>query len=101
MFSKGIILSEGRIAGVHAVLHELVKVGIGAVKDINATGSDLAVDSGKFSVDDVPQGPTSANPVLTITLSKSTRLRSLERSCNDSAEGRVGKSNLKLARGVT
>ena len=34
-------------------MHELVKVGIGAVKDINATGSDLAVDSGKFSVDDV------------------------------------------------
>ena len=49
LFSKGIILSEGKIAGVHAVLHELVEVGIGTVEDINTTGGDLAVGGGELS----------------------------------------------------
>ena len=54
LFSKDIILSEGKIAGVHVVPRKPVKVGIGTVDDMNATGGDLAVDSGELSVDDVP-----------------------------------------------
>jgi len=53
LFSKGIVLSECRIAGVDTVLHELVKVGVGTVEYIDTAGGDLAVDSGEFSVDDV------------------------------------------------
>lgn len=46
------ILSEGKIASVHAILRELMEVGINMTEDINAMGSDLAVDSGGLSVDD-------------------------------------------------
>jgi len=49
LFSKGIVLSKGGIAGVDGVLHELVKVR----EYINAAGGGLAVDSGEFSVDGV------------------------------------------------
>jgi len=49
---RRIILSEDEIAGVHAILHELIEVGVGMIGDINAMGGDLAVDSGGLSVDD-------------------------------------------------
>ena len=53
LFSKGVVLSERKIAGIDTLLHELVEVGVGAVKDIDTTSSDLAVDGGEFSKDDV------------------------------------------------
>lgn len=34
-FRKGIILHGGEIAGVHAILHEPIEVGIGTTDDIN------------------------------------------------------------------
>lgn len=52
-FSKGLVLSGGRITGVDATLLELVKVRTGTVEYIDAAGGDLVVDSGEFSVDDV------------------------------------------------
>ena len=52
-FRRGIILSEGEIAGVHAILHELIEVGAGMMGNINAMGGDLSAgDSGGLSVDD-------------------------------------------------
>ena len=38
---------------------ELVEVGIGTVEDMNATGGNLAVDSGELSVDDADVPPCS------------------------------------------
>ena len=52
-------------------------------------------------VRELPQGPTSANPVMTMTLSRSTTPRSLATFAKDSEGSRVGKSKRKLARGVT
>lgn len=49
-FRRGIILSEGEIAGVHAILHELIEVGAGMMGNINAMGGDLAVNSGGWMV---------------------------------------------------
>lgn len=53
LFGESMALSEGRITGIHTVLHELVELGIGMVEDIDTVGSDLTVDSGGFSMDDV------------------------------------------------
>ena len=53
LFGQSVVLSKGGITGVNAVLHELIEVESGTVEDIDTTGSDFAVNSGEFSVDDV------------------------------------------------
>lgn len=51
-------------------------------------------------VRELPQGPTSAKLVTTMTSSGSTRPQSLARSSDDLADSRGGKSGLKFAQGV-
>ncbi|PSR82697.1 hypothetical protein PHLCEN_2v5984 [Hermanssonia centrifuga] len=52
-----------------------------------------------YLVRELPQGPTSANPTITMTFSKSSIPLNFDTSARDSSK--IGKSNLKSVRGVT
>jgi len=67
LFVERMVLFEGRIAGIDAVLHELVEVGIGTVEDIEVKSPILQGDRG-----DQPDGAETRISMQRAMISRST-----------------------------